>query len=113
SRAIAGSEIVLDGGAKREEARRRLESLPGIGPWTTSYIAMRALRDPDAFLPGDLGVRKALELLGRDGGPGAAARLAARWRPYRAYALVHLWAQVGDGASRTVAGPAADERLAA
>ncbi len=56
---------------------------------------MRALRDPDAFLPTDLGVRRALELLGHDGAPGAAAAaLAERWRPYRAYAVQHLWAQL-------------------
>ena len=55
---------------------------------------MRALRDPDAFLPSDLGVRHALEQLGQDGRPAAAARLAERWRPYRAYALQHLWASL-------------------
>ena len=55
---------------------------------------MRALRDPDAFLPSDLGVRHALEQLGHDGQPAAAERLAERWRPYRAYALQHLWASL-------------------
>ncbi len=55
---------------------------------------MRALRDPDAFLPSDLGVRHALEQLGQDGQPAAAAKLAERWRPYRAYALQHLWASL-------------------
>jgi len=53
---------------------------------------MRALRDPDAFLPSDLGVRHALEQLGQDGRPTAAEQLAERWRPYRAYAVQHLWA---------------------
>jgi AraC family transcriptional regulator of adaptative response / DNA-3-methyladenine glycosylase II len=53
---------------------------------------MRAMRDPDAFLPSDLGVRHALEQLGGDGRPAAAEKLAERWRPYRAYALQHLWA---------------------
>ena len=52
---------------------------------------MRALRDPDAFLAGDLGVRHALELLGQDGRPASARMLAERWRPYRAYAVAHLW----------------------
>lgn len=75
------------------------------GPWTASYVAMRALRDPDAFLPTDLGVRHALERLGEDGRPVAAQRLAMRWRPYRAYALQHLWA--------SLAAPAAAEALAA
>jgi AraC family transcriptional regulator, regulatory protein of adaptative response / DNA-3-methyladenine glycosylase II len=50
------------------------------------------LRDPDAFMPTDLGVRHALERLGEDGSPAGATRIAERWRPYRAYALQHLWA---------------------
>jgi AraC family transcriptional regulator of adaptative response / DNA-3-methyladenine glycosylase II len=89
--ALAGGELALDPGTDRDEARRRLLALPGIGPWTASYVAMRALRDPDAFLAGDLGVRHALERLGHDGRPAAATRLAERWRPYRAYAVQHLW----------------------
>ncbi len=92
--ALAGGELVLDAGAERADARRRLLALPGIGQWTSEYIAMRALRDPDAFLPGDLGVRHALERLGHDGRPAAAQRLAERWRPYRAYAVGHLWASL-------------------
>ena len=59
------------------------------------YVAMRALRDPDAFLPTDLGVREALRRLGRESGHGLALRLAERWRPYRAYAVQHLWAALG------------------
>ena len=76
------------------DVRARLLALPGIGPWTAEYVAMRALRDPDAFLPTDLGVRHALERLGEDGAPASAARLAERWRPFRAYALQHLWASL-------------------
>jgi AraC family transcriptional regulator of adaptative response / DNA-3-methyladenine glycosylase II len=71
-----------------------LLALPGIGPWTAEYIAMRALRDPDAFLPSDLGVRHALEQLGHTGEPASATKLAERWRPYRAYAVQHLWASL-------------------
>jgi AraC family transcriptional regulator, regulatory protein of adaptative response / DNA-3-methyladenine glycosylase II len=73
------------------EDRERLLALPGIGPWTVSYVAMRALRDADAFLATDLGVRHGLERLGLDGSPRAAEAAAERWRPYRAYAVVHLW----------------------
>jgi AraC family transcriptional regulator, regulatory protein of adaptative response / DNA-3-methyladenine glycosylase II len=94
ARALAGGDLTLDAGSDRGETRMRLLALPGIGPWTTEYIAMRALRDPDAFLPSDLGVRHALEQLGHDGQPAAAERLAERWRPYRAYALQHLWASL-------------------
>jgi len=92
--ALAGGALTLDGGSDREEARARLLALPGIGAWTADYIAMRALRDPDAFPASDLGVRHALEQLGHDGRPAAAERLAERWRPYRAYAVQHLWAQL-------------------
>jgi AraC family transcriptional regulator, regulatory protein of adaptative response / DNA-3-methyladenine glycosylase II len=90
--ALTRGDLTLDAGSDRGEARRRLLELPGIGPWTTEYIAMRAMRDPDAFLPSDLGVRHALEQLGEDGRPAAAEQVAERWRPYRAYALQHLWA---------------------
>ena len=93
--ALADGDLTLDPGADRGETRRSLLGLPGIGPWTTEYIAMRAMRDPDTFLPSDLGVRHALEQLGHDGAPIAAERLAERWRPYRAYALQHLWASLG------------------
>jgi AraC family transcriptional regulator of adaptative response / DNA-3-methyladenine glycosylase II len=91
---LARGEIALDRGAEREQTRRALRGLPGIGPWTAEYIAMRALRDPDAFMPSDLGVRHALERLGEDSRPAAAAALSERWRPYRAYALQHLWASL-------------------
>jgi AraC family transcriptional regulator, regulatory protein of adaptative response / DNA-3-methyladenine glycosylase II len=92
ARALANDEVALDAGADRESARERLLALPGIGPWTADYISMRALRDPDAFLPSDLGVRHGLEALGLDGSPAGAERIAEGWRPYRAYAVMHLWA---------------------
>lgn len=92
--ALAGGELVLDGGADRAQARRRLRELPGIGAWTAEYIAMRALRDPDAYPASDLGIRRALEGLGQDGCPASARALAERWRPYRSYAVMHLWASL-------------------
>jgi AraC family transcriptional regulator, regulatory protein of adaptative response / DNA-3-methyladenine glycosylase II len=92
--ALATGRVLIDGGADRVAARERLLQLPGIGPWTADYIAMRALRDPDAFLAGDLGVRRALERLGQDGTAINATRLAESWRPYRAYAMQHLWASL-------------------
>jgi AraC family transcriptional regulator, regulatory protein of adaptative response / DNA-3-methyladenine glycosylase II len=107
--ALAGGELVLDEGADRLDARARLLELPGIGPWTADYIAMRALRDPDAFLPSDLGVRRALERLGRDGRPGHASELAERWRPYRAYAVMHLWASLHEQARTSPARSARSE----
>jgi AraC family transcriptional regulator of adaptative response / DNA-3-methyladenine glycosylase II len=90
--ALAGGELELADGVDPDDVRRKLLALPGIGPWTTEYVAMRALRDADAFLPTDLGVRRALQRLGQDSRPAAATRLAERWRPYRAYAFQHLLA---------------------
>jgi AraC family transcriptional regulator of adaptative response / DNA-3-methyladenine glycosylase II len=101
--ALAANELVLDGGADRDEAYRQLLALPGIGPWTAAYVAMRALRDPDSFLPTDLGVRHALELLGHSGARGEIVRLAERWRPYRAYAVQHLWAKLTDSRAEQTA----------
>ncbi len=92
--ALATGRIVIDGGVDRVAARQSLLELPGIGPWTAEYIAMRALRDRDAFLASDLGVRRALERLGQDGAAINAMRLAENWRPYRAYAMQHLWASL-------------------
>jgi AraC family transcriptional regulator, regulatory protein of adaptative response / DNA-3-methyladenine glycosylase II len=83
--AIATGEVVLDAGVDRDEVVDRLVSLPGIGPWTAGYIAMRGLGDPDVFLDTDLGVRRGLAAL------GLTAADADRWRPWRSYALHHLW----------------------
>ncbi|MER6129809.1 AlkA N-terminal domain-containing protein [Streptomyces sp. NPDC001795] len=75
-----------------EESRARLLSLPGFGPWTVDVIAMRALGDPDAFLPTDLGIRRAAQELGLPSTPAALTARAAAWRPWRAYAVQYLWA---------------------
>ena len=121
--AMATGRLDLDPGTDPAEAAARLSELPGIGPWTVSYILMRAVRDPDAFPETDLGLRRAIERLGC---PPAHAR---RWRPWRAYAALHLWtweaaepggatrpAGTTDSARATgrvpVAGSAAGRRLA-
>lgn len=93
-RRLAEGTIVLDAGSDRAEAVAALEALPGIGPWTAGYVAMRALGDPDVFLPTDVGVRNALRGLGFDSSAKAAAAAAERWRPWRSYALHHLWASL-------------------
>ncbi|MGW6389105.1 AlkA N-terminal domain-containing protein [Streptomyces sp. NPDC055103] len=90
--ALADGSLTLGPAGDREETRARLLALPGFGPWTTEIIAMRALGDPDAFLPGDLGVRRAAEGLGLPGTPAALTARAADWRPWRAYAVQYLWA---------------------
>ncbi|HXY26909.1 MAG TPA: DNA-3-methyladenine glycosylase, partial [Acidimicrobiales bacterium] len=89
---VASSDLVLDPGAHPGDARRTLVALPGIGPWTAEYVAMRALRDPDAFLPTDLGLRRAAGALGLPGEPAALEARSERWRPWRSYAMAHLWA---------------------
>jgi AraC family transcriptional regulator of adaptative response / DNA-3-methyladenine glycosylase II len=86
ARAISGGELDLRPGADLDQVRGRLLAIPGIGPWTSDYVALRALGDPDVFLAADLGVRRALRRLGAD------ARVAERWRPFRSYATHHLWA---------------------
>jgi len=89
------SGLELSPDADREAARARLTSLPGFGPWTIETIAMRALGDQDAFLPTDLGIRLAAKALGLPETPAALVRRSEAWRPWRAYAVQHLWA-TGD-----------------
>lgn len=88
---VAGGQLDLSGNAPREDTLGALGELPGIGPWTLGYVAMRALHDPDAFMAGDLGVRKGFEALGLGSTPEAMLARAERWRPWRAYAVMHLW----------------------
>jgi len=89
--AMADGDLPLDPGADPAELADRLRAVPGVGDWTASYVAMRALRDPDAFVATDLGVRRGLRWLGGPESPAAVAGVADRWRPWRAYATVHLW----------------------
>jgi len=93
---LAIGAIVLDPGADRDAVSATLLDVPGIGPWTVAYVRMRALGDPDAFLAGDLGVRRAFERLGLPGGERSALARAESWRPYRAYALQYLWSGLLD-----------------
>jgi len=89
-----GRALVAVAGAGAMDPERLLE-LPGVGPWTASYVALRAFGDDDAFLPTDLGVRRGLEALGQDGAPRSAAMIAEDWRPLRGFAIAHLWAATG------------------
>jgi AraC family transcriptional regulator of adaptative response / DNA-3-methyladenine glycosylase II len=90
--ALDAGDVRLDRSTDRAETRAALLALPGIGPWTADYVAMRALGDPDAFLPTDIGVRSAAARLGI---PDVAAR-SEDWRPWRSYALMRLWSVVLD-----------------
>ncbi|GAA2925382.1 AlkA N-terminal domain-containing protein [Kitasatospora cinereorecta] len=89
--ALAEGSLRLGEGTDWEQARAELTALPGFGPWTVEVIAMRALGDPDAFLPTDLGIRRAAERLGLPATPAALTARAADWRPWRAYAVQYLW----------------------
>lgn len=102
-RALTGGELDLDVGSDWQRARACLAALPGFGPWTVEAIAMRALGDPDAFLPTDLGVRYAARDLGLPATPAALTRHAAAWQPWRAYATQYLWA-TGDHPINTLPG---------
>jgi AraC family transcriptional regulator of adaptative response / DNA-3-methyladenine glycosylase II len=89
--AVASGALAFDASDGADALAARLCALPGIGPWTAEYVAMRALGEPDAFPAGDLGVRAAL---GNGHGPVAtkeATTLAEAWRPWRAYAVMYLW----------------------
>ncbi|SDK24714.1 AraC family transcriptional regulator, regulatory protein of adaptative response / DNA-3-methyladenine glycosylase II [Nonomuraea maritima] len=82
---VADGHLDLDGGQDPSEAVAELLSVRGIGPWTASYIALRALRDPDAWPAGDLVLVKRMAAL------GIPQDHVERWRPWRAYAALHLW----------------------
>jgi AraC family transcriptional regulator of adaptative response / DNA-3-methyladenine glycosylase II len=90
--AVVEEGLTLDCIADREQTITRLLHIPGIGPWTTSYVAMRALGDPDAFPATDLGLRRAFEQLGLAADSSSIERQAETWRPWRAYGAHHLWA---------------------
>ena len=91
SAAVVRGELTLLPGASLEATLERLQGYPGIGPWTAEYVALRALREPDAFPAGDLGLRRALGRPGAPVGEVEAARRSEAWRPWRAYAAQHLW----------------------
>lgn len=88
--ALERGDVRLDRSSDRAETRAAMLALPGIGPWTADYVAMRALGDPDVFLPTDLGVRDAARALAVE---DVTSRSDA-WRPWRSYALLRLWSVV-------------------
>jgi AraC family transcriptional regulator of adaptative response / DNA-3-methyladenine glycosylase II len=89
--AVADGTIGFDAPGDPESLLARLRALPGIGEWTAQVVAMRALREPDAFPAGDLGLRRALARNGRPASEQALLRAAEAWRPWRAYAAMLLW----------------------
>ncbi len=98
--AVLADPLVLSARRSLDTAIAQLKALPGIGEWTAQYIAMRELREPDAFPHGDIGLMRALA--DADGRRPSAGELLARaeaWRPWRAYAALHLW--TADGLQTT------------
>ena len=102
--ALISGELDLGPAVAWDEARRAMARLPGLGPWTIEMIAMRALGDPDAFAATDLGVVKAARALGLPSTPAALGHASAAWRPWRAYAVQHLWATGDHAVNRMPAG---------
>ncbi|MCE3556472.1 DNA-3-methyladenine glycosylase 2 family protein, partial [Pseudonocardia sp. RS11V-5] len=98
--AVADGTLVLDAGRDPASLRADLVVLPGVGPWTAGYVAMRLLGDPDEPLVSDLAVRRGAAALGLPSDVDGLTRHAARWRPWRSYAATHLW--------RAATRPAAD-----
>lgn len=96
ARAVQDGTLVLNALADAPATMQKLQALPGIGPWTAQYVAMRALRWPDAWPANDVALLKALQLDGRDRAAVAEAdRLSQRWRPWRSYAVIRAWAGLG------------------
>jgi AraC family transcriptional regulator of adaptative response / DNA-3-methyladenine glycosylase II len=111
AQAIAADPMLFSRGASLEQAIAKLRALPGIGEWTAQYIAMRELREPDAFPAADIGLLRAMaDSDGRRPSPEQLLARAEAWRPWRAYAALHLWAA---GATRPADVEKADAREAA
>ncbi|NOT39011.1 MAG: DNA-3-methyladenine glycosylase 2 family protein, partial [Alphaproteobacteria bacterium] len=91
ARAVRDDATLLSAGQELDSFVERIADLPGLGPWTAHYMAMR-MGHTDAFPTSDLGVRKALNTTSDK----EVLRLAEKWRPYRAYATMHLWASLSD-----------------
>jgi AraC family transcriptional regulator of adaptative response / DNA-3-methyladenine glycosylase II len=89
--ALASGDLKLDLGMPVDEFTAGLTAMPGIGPWTAGYLAMRVLGNPDVLLSTDLVIRQSASALGLPATAPALSRHAARWAPWRSYAGMHLW----------------------
>lgn len=93
--ALASGDLVIDVGMTASELTARLVALPGVGPWTAGYVAMRALGSPDVLLAGDLIMQQSARALGLPHTERTLAAHGARWAPWRSYAGLHLWRSAG------------------
>ncbi len=99
ARAVVDGRLDLSGAVGSDVTRAQLLELPGVGPWTADVVMMRAMRDPDAFPAGDLGIRRAVARLtgcATDPTEAEVREIADAWRPHRALAAQHLWASLHD-----------------
>ncbi len=107
AQAVACNGLLLQPGVDIAETLAALQALPGIGPWTAHYIAMRALRWPDAFVAGDVALHKALGVQAANRNPKqlavAAEAASQRWKPWRSYAVVRAWATLAQPAAPPIA----------
>ncbi|MDF2464265.1 MAG: DNA-3-methyladenine glycosylase / DNA-O6-methylguanine--protein-cysteine S-methyltransferase [Ramlibacter sp.] len=92
AQAVADKRLQLHGGAQVQSTIDALKEMPGIGDWTAQYIAMRALRWPDAFPAGDVALHKALGVQGKPNPARAAQEASLAWKPWRSYAVIRAWA---------------------
>ncbi|WP_407319390.1 Ada metal-binding domain-containing protein [Isoptericola halotolerans] len=91
ARALADGTLTVGVGADAGTLRTELEARPGIGPWTSGYVALRVLGHPDTWLTGDVALRAGARALGLPDDPRALAERAATWAPWRSYAARHVW----------------------
>lgn len=98
--ALASGELVVEDSLTVAELTERLVALPGIGPWTAGYVAMRVLRARDILLTTDLVLLKGAAAAGLPGSSSGLALRGERWSPYRSHAMLHLWRQAPVGAGR-------------
>jgi AraC family transcriptional regulator, regulatory protein of adaptative response / DNA-3-methyladenine glycosylase II len=93
---VRDGAVDLSGSRGAEALEQELTAIAGIGAWTARYLSLRLLGEPDAFPDGDLALLRALRRLGEDPGPAGLSRRAEAWRPWRAYATLHLWTSEED-----------------
>ncbi len=101
ARALADGDLALSPADDPATQRAALEALPGVGPWTAGYVAMRVLHDPDVLLDGDLALRAGAAALGLPDDRRALVARAERWAPWRSYAAMHLWRAAATTTTRT------------
>ena len=100
ARAVADKRLQLHGGADVNATIAQLKALPGMGDWTAQYIAMRALRWPDAFPAGDVALHKALGLSASKRPAQDAVAASQAWQPWRSYAVVRAWSSMSPSAQK-------------